>query len=147
MTLKQSSLDWPKLPEPQEPNVEEIIAAYMELRSRKDRLKVEYEERAKKISTKMGLLEVWLQNRMSLDKVNSFNTDAGTAYKATTEHASVVDMDALLDFIKTNEAWHLIEKRVSKTGVRSYLDEGEPVPPGVNWYTSTAIHVRKPNER
>lgn len=128
-------------------SVEDIISAYVKLRTKKDRLIAEHKAEVKKLDERMAKLEVWLQMKMAMDKVNSFNTDAGTAYKTTVEHASVSDMDALLDFIRENEAWHLLEKRVSKTGVKGYLDEGQPLPAGVNWYTSTAIHVRKPNER
>lgn len=132
---------------PAEPTVEAVIARYMDLRSRKEKLTAEYDERVKKISTKMGLLEVWLQQKMAADNLNALPTDAGTAHKVTVEKATVVDMDALLDFIKENQAWHLIEKRVSKSGVKAMLDENLPLPPGVNWYASTAIRVRKPNER
>lgn len=132
---------------PQTPSVEDIIGAYVNLRSKKDQLNAAHNERIKKLNERMAKLEVWLQMKMALDKVNSFNTNAGTAYKTMVEHASVSDMDALLEFIKENEAWHLLEKRVSKNGVRAYIDEEQPIPPGVNWYTSTAIHVRKPNER
>lgn len=129
------------------PSAEDVIAKYMSLRSRKAEIKAACDERVKKLDDAMAKLEAWLQMKMSVDKTNALPTNAGTAYKATVEHASVTDMDALLDFIKKNEAWHLVEKRVSKSGVKGYLDEGQPIPPGVNWYTSTAIHVRKPNER
>jgi len=130
-----------------QPTVESVISGCIELRNRRQKIKAEYEERDKKLKDRIAMLEVWLQEKMLNDKVNAFNTDAGTAYKSTLEHATVSDMDALLDFIKENGAWHLIEKRVSKAGVKAMLDENMPLPPGVNWYTSTSIHVRKPNER
>ena len=129
------------------PSVESVIAGYVELRSRKEKIKAEADERIKKLNERMAKLEVWLQMKMAVDKTTALPTNAGTAYKTTVEHASVIDMDDLLDFIRKNEAWHLIEKRVSKSGVKAYLDEGQPIPPGVNWYTSTAVHVRKPSER
>ncbi len=86
---------------------------------------------------------MWLTS----ENVNSVNTDAGTAYKTTVEQATVSDMSSFIEFVKENEAWHLLEKRVSKTGVRELLDADEPLPPGINWYVTTAINVRKPNER
>jgi hypothetical protein len=130
-----------------QPTVDQIIGAYVKLRGEKEQLTARYKSEVKKLDERMSKLEVWLQMKMAMDKLNSINTDAGTAYKVNVEHASVADMDAFLDYVKQNDAWHLLEKRVSKTGVRAILDEGEPLPAGVNWYTSTAINVRRPNER
>lgn len=130
-----------------EPTVESVIGTYMKLRNICDQRKAAFEAEQKKDKDKMAKCEAWLQMKMHLDGVKSFNTDMGTAYKHTVEQATVVDMDALLEYVKSNDAWHLLEKRVSKTGVRALLDEDQPVPPGVNWSSGTVIHVRKPSER
>lgn len=130
-----------------EPTADEIIAGYIKLRSTKERLVAKHKEQVKAIDQQMAMLEVGLQDMMQKEGLKSLSSESGTAYKVTVEHASVSDMDALLEFIRTNGAWHLLEKRVSKVGVRGYLDEDQPIPPGVNWYTSTAINVRKPTER
>lgn len=126
---------------------EQVIAAYIKLRNRKDRATALYKAEIAKYDEDMAKMENWLQARMAVDNLNALPTDSGTAFKQTTEHASVSDMDALLKFIKDNEAWHLLEKRVSKTGVKGYLEENLPLPPGVDWFTKTEIRVRKPSER
>lgn len=128
-------------------SADQIIAAYVKHRNEKERLTADYKASAKTIDEKLKKLEVWLQMWLSSQNINSVNTDAGTAYKTTVEQATVSDMNAFIEFVKENDAWHLLEKRVSKTGVREMLDADEPVPPGVNWYVTTAINVRKPNER
>lgn len=130
-----------------EPNVDTIIGKYIELRNEKQTKEAAHKAETKKIDEKLKKLEAWLHLKMSADGVKAFNTDSGTAYTTTVEQATVSDMNALLEFIKKNEAWHLLEKRVSKTGVRELLDADEPIPPGVNWYVTTAINIRKPNER
>lgn len=126
---------------------EQVIAAYIRLRNRKERLTAEYKANCEKLNTDMAKMENWLQETMATHNLNAVNTDAGTAFKVTTEHASVSDMDALLNFIRENDAWHLLEKRVSKTGVKGYLDEDLPLPPGVDWFTKQEIRIRKPSER
>lgn len=127
--------------------VESVIKAYLVLRNKKERLTAEYKSNCEKLDVDMAKMQNWLQLKMAADNLNSFNTDAGTAFKVTTEHASVSDMDALLKFIRANEAWHLLEKRVSKLGVKGYLDEKLPLPPGVDWFTKQEVRIRKPNER
>lgn len=131
----------------EEASANDIIGAYVKLRAEKDRETAEYKARVKSIDERMKKLEVWLQMWLTTENVNSVNTDAGTAYKTTVEQATVSDMNSFIEFVKENEAWHLLEKRVSKTGVRELLDADEPLPPGINWYVTTAINVRKPNER
>jgi hypothetical protein len=129
------------------PTVDTIVGAYIELRTRKDRINAEAKAAVKKLDDRMKKLEAWLQMKMHTDGVNALPTDAGTAYKANVEQATVSDMDAFLEYVRANDAYYLLEKRVSKLGVKALLEENQPLPPGINWYTSTAIHVRKPNER
>lgn len=128
-------------------SVDTVVRTYIALRTEKDRINNEAKDSARLIDDQMKKLENWLQSKMNDDGVNSFATDAGTAYKSTVEQASVTDMDAFITYVRENDAFELLEKRVSKTAVRAMLDEGQPLPDGVNWYTSTAIHIRKPNER
>jgi hypothetical protein len=130
-----------------EPTPNDIIGAYVSLRSEKDRISAEYKANVKVIDDKLKKLEVWLQMWLAKEELNSVNSESGTAYKTTVEQATVSDMTSFIEFVKENEAWHLLEKRVSKTGIREMLDADEPIPPGVNWYVTTAINVRKPNER
>ncbi len=130
-----------------EPTPNDIIGAYVSLRSEKDRISAEYKANVKVIDDKLKKLEVWLQMWLAKEELNSVNSESGTAYKTTVEQATVSDMTSFIEFVKDNEAWHLLEKRVSKTGIREMLDADEPIPPGVNWYVTTAINVRKPNER
>lgn len=130
-----------------EPTVDTIIGKYIKLRNLKQSKKAAYEAEAKAIDVSLKKLEAWLHIKMSADGVNAFNTDSGTAYTTTTEQATVSDMGALLEYIKENDAWHLLEKRVSKTGVRELLDADQDIPPGVNWYVASSINVRKPSER
>lgn len=130
-----------------EPTVDAIIGKYIKLRNDKQAKKAAYEAEAKVLDEKLKKLEAWLHVKMQSDGVNAFNTDSGTAYTTKVEQATVSDMGALLEYIKENDAWHLLEKRVSKTGVREMLDADQDIPPGVNWYVASSINVRKPNER
>ena len=58
--------------------------------------------------------------------------------------AQVADWDATLEFIKDNDAYDLLEKRVSKSAVRAYIEEDKAVPAGINYGTRIGVNVRKP---
>ena len=127
-----------------EPNVDQVIAAYLKLRNKKDAIEAEAKERVKELKEKMLKFEAWLKVRADEQGVTSFKTPHGTAFITTTDFANVADWDATLEFIRTNEAYDMLEKRVSKTAVRAYIESTREVPAGVNYGTKLEVNVRKP---
>lgn len=128
-------------------NVDQVIAAYMTLRSKKDAIEGEVKTKVADIKAKMEKLESWIKTQADAQGVTSFKTKHGTAFLTTTDYANVGDWDAVLDFIKTNDAFEMLEKRVSKTAVRNYVENDKFVPPGVNYGTKLEVNVRKPTTR
>jgi len=125
-------------------NVDSVIAAYMKLRSEKDSIEAATKERVSGIKAKMEKLEAWIKEQADLQGVTSFKTKHGTAFLTTTDYANVADWDAVLDFIRENEAFDMLEKRISKVAVRGYIDQNKTVPPGVNYGTRLDVNIRKP---
>lgn len=128
-------------------NVDDVIATYMKLRSQKEAIEAEVKARVSGIKTKMEKLEAWIKEQADAQGVTSFKTKHGTAFLTTTDYANVADWDAVLGFIRENEAFDMLEKRISKTAVRGYIDANKAVPPGVNYGTKLEVNVRKPVAR
>jgi hypothetical protein len=128
-------------------NVDQVIAAYMTLRAKKDAIEGEVKTKVAEIKAKMDKLESWIKTQADEQGVTSFKTKHGTAFLTTTDYANVADWDSVLDFIKTNDAFEMLEKRVSKTAVRNYVENDKFVPPGVNYGTKLEVNVRKPTTR
>lgn len=128
-------------------NVDQVIAAYMTLRSKRDAIEGEVKTKVADIKAKMEKLESWIKTQADAQGVTSFKTKHGTAFLTTTDYANVGDWDAVLEFIKTNDAFEMLEKRVSKTAVRNYVENDKFVPPGVNYGTKLEVNVRKPTTR
>lgn len=124
--------------------VEQVVGTYMKLRRKKEALENQVKADVDAIKGKMTLLESWLMEKADADGVTSFKTSAGTAFVTTTDFANVADWDAVLTFIKNNDAFDMLEKRVSKTAVRAHMDDTGDVPPGINYGTKIGINVRKP---
>lgn len=125
-------------------NVEDVVSTYMKLRGQKDAIEKETKQRVATIKEKMEKLEAWIKEQADAQGVTSFKTRSGTAFLTTTDFATVADWDAMIDFVKENEAYDLLEKRVSKVAVRGYIDQTKAVPPGINYGTRLDVNIRKP---
>jgi hypothetical protein len=125
-------------------NVDDVIATYMKLRDQKAAIEGEVKDKVSTIKTKMEKLEAWIKEKADAEGVTSFKTKHGTAFLTTTDYANVADWDAVLNFIQENSAYDMLEKRVSKTAVRGYIEQEKAVPPGINYGTKLEVNVRKP---
>lgn len=128
-------------------NVDDVVATYMKLRSQKESIEAEVKDRVSVLKAKMEKLEAWIKEQADVQGVTSFKTKHGTAFLTTTDYANVADWDAILDFIRTQEAFDMLEKRISKLAVRGYIEANKAVPPGVNYGTKLEINIRKPVTR
>jgi hypothetical protein len=127
--------------------VDDVVATYMKLRSQKEAMEAEVKDRVSTIKAKMEKLEAWIKEQADIQGVTSFKTKHGTAFLTTTDYANVGDWDAVLDFIRTQEAFDMLEKRISKIAVRGYIEANKAVPPGVNYGTKLEVNIRKPANR
>ena len=127
--------------------VDDIVALYVRLRNEKSAIRAKLDEEVSKIDAKLDKLEAWIKNKADEQGVTSFKTNHGTAFLTTVDYASVEDWDAVLKFVKDNDAFDIFEKRVSKTAVRGYIDSTNSVPSGVLYGTRLEVNVRKPTKK
>jgi hypothetical protein len=130
-----------------EPNVDQVIAAYVKMREKKSRMEAEVKAEVAKINERLMRLEGWLREKADEQGVTSFKTNHGTAFMTTVDFASVADWDAVLKFIKDNDAYDMLERRVSKTAVRGYIEANKSIPAGINYGTKLEVNVRKPTAK
>ena len=129
------------------PNVGDVIRTYMKLRDQKAAIEGEVKERVADLKAKMEKLEAFLKTQMDAQGLTSFKSDYGTAFLTTTDYANVAEWDEVLKFIRDNEAYDLLEKRVSKIAVRGYIEANKAVPPGITYGTKLEVNIRKPGAK
>lgn len=129
------------------PNIGDVIRTYMKLRDQKAAIEAELKERVADLKGKMEKLEAYLKTQMDAQGLTSFKSDYGTAFLTTTDYANVADWDAVLSFVRENEAYDMLEKRVSKIAVRGYIERFKAVPPGINYGTKLEVNIRKPGAK
>lgn len=130
-----------------EPTVDGVIATYIKLRGMKEAIEKDVSKQVAEIKAKMLKLEAWIQAKSDETGVKSFKTDAGTAFLATSDYASVADWDQVMNFVKAHDAWDMLTKGVSKKIVREYIDANGAVPSGVNFGSKVSVNVRRPTKK
>lgn len=101
----------------------------------------EVAEQEKFIKGEISAIEDELLTRMDERKTDRLSNDKLTASKTTTVHASVLDWDAVYDFIKTSGDFSLVQKRISGTAYRELLAMGQV--PGIIPKEVTKVGFRK----
>ena len=124
--------------------VDAVIDTYLKLRRNKEVIEADTKDRLIGIKEKMLKLEAWIQAKSDETGVKSFKTDHGTAFLSTSDYATVADWDAVMAWVKKNEAWDMLTRGVNKRSVRGYIDDTKTVPDGVNFGTKIGVSVRKP---
>lgn len=127
-------------------SADSVIAAYIKLRTHKAALAAKHKAEVAEIDAKMGQLDHWLRASLGAQGATSMKTTGGTAYLKNTSYASVKDWKATLDYIKQNDAWELLERRVSKTAVAAVVENQNTMVPGVDFGYVLTLNVRKPGE-
>jgi hypothetical protein len=127
--------------------INDAVAAYMKLRSQKEKIEAAVKEDLGVVKAKMDKLEAWLKVEMDKQGLTSVKSKYGTAFLTTTDYANVEKWDAVLEFVKQHSAYDLLEKRVSKIAVRGYIEQYKAVPPGVTYGTKLEVNIRKPTAK
>lgn len=127
--------------------IDDVIRTYVKLRDQKAAVEGEVKERVDQIKGKMAKLEAYLKEQMDAQGLTQFKSDHGTAFLTTTDFANVANWDEVLQFIKDTESYDMLEKRISKTAVRGYMDQYKKVPPGITYGTKLDVNIRKPGAK
>ncbi len=125
------------------PTLDQVMERYVQLRDKKEELAKAQKLELKKFSDALDKLETYIALQMDNMGVDSTATKFGTAYFSTKFSTGIADWDALLKFIRENEAWHALDKRVNKTFVESFKEEHNDLPPGVTYEGIRAVNVRR----
>jgi hypothetical protein len=121
-----------------------LVKLFIALRDRRARRKADYQlddvdDREKQEKIEVEFLKRF--NKRGIDNVSA--RGIGTAYRSVRASAKVADWDSLLDFIKKEGAWEMLERRVSKVAVEQFKAETDDLPPGVDWGETQVINFRR----
>jgi len=123
--------------------IDNIIEKYIQLRDRKADLKASFDASVAEIDVYMKKCEGAIMTHLDKNGVDSVGTPNGTAFKSTTTSATVADKEIFLNYVRSNDAWPLMDVRASKTAVAEFVAETSDLPPGINWRAETVVRIRR----
>lgn len=123
-----------------------ITRAHINLRDARSELKKKYEADDKDLKEAQGKIEAAMLDHLNKNGMDSVRTEAGTFYRQEEITPSASDWSALYDWIKDNDAWDALERRIKKTFIKEYAETHEGgLPPGVSVYREYVMRVRRPS--
>lgn len=127
--------------------IDTMIENYVKLRDKKKAVEDKHKAELAPFKETMDQLEGWLLEAMNTTGTESVRTPHGTAFKSMRTSAVVRDWQATLGFIRSHEAWHLLEARVSKTAAFAVIKETKEPIPGVETSQEVGVNVRRAGEK
>lgn len=100
-----------------------LVEKFVALRDKVAEIKKRHKEELAKYNVVMATLEGWLKQELLTSGSESIRTSAGTFYKTTQTSVTCNEWSKTLEWIKDNDAWELLEARVSKTAALEILKD------------------------
>ena len=126
-------------------DTEEVVKAYLAVRTERERILREYEAQDAKLKEDLKKIEAVLLDVCNTINADSIKTSLGTVMRKLNERYFCSDWDNFRKFVLENEAVELFEKRIHQGNFKQFMEthEGDGLPPGVNVMREYGITVRK----
>jgi hypothetical protein len=128
-------------------SVGKLSQIYLKIRDARSELKSKYEEEDKTLEAQMDVIEAKLLEICKDTEADSIKTQAGTVMRRVATRYWTNDWDSMYNFVKDNDAYGLLERRLHQTNMKQYLEENpDKFPPGMLLDSQYKITVRRSNK-
>jgi len=126
-------------------DAEALVSAYINIRDERDRIINQQKQVLKELEVQLETVSKALLEICKENKLDGFRTDFGTVSQITKTEYWTNDWESLYKFIKENDAFHLLHKRVNQSGMKEFLEENPDLhPAGLNVDQEYSIRVTRP---
>ena len=124
--------------------VDKLAGIYIKIRDARARLKSEYEAKDTELQEQMDMIEEQLLEACKAIGADSIRTVAGTVIRSVKNRYWTNDWSSMYKFIKDNDAFALLERRIHQTNMKEFLSENSDLlPAGLNVENEYTIVVRR----
>lgn len=127
--------------------VNDLIAMYIAERNQLATDRHGYDARETRIKTHLAVIASVLKDRGDTAGVDSFSTDAGTAFRKEKEQFRVGAWESLVNYIKKTGNFQILQKRLSPNAVKEVKEVDGAWPDGVEYVCIEEFSVRSPTAR
>lgn len=120
-----------------------MVRAYMKIREARAALKAEFDAKDKELKSKLEMLDGEFIKAFTETGTTSIKTADGIVFRQTNTKATIADTSAFFPWVAENDAFDMLQKRVTVKAVTDYLEEHGEAPPGVTVYREHEVRVRK----
>jgi hypothetical protein len=127
--------------------LDKLAAIYIKIRDAKDKLTADYKQQYANLEEQMSVLEAEMLETCKTMNADSIRTKAGTIIRSIKSRYWTNDWDSMYRFIKENDAYGLLEKRLHQTHMKEFLSENpDLLPMGLNVESEYTVVVRRSKE-
>ena len=120
-----------------------MIQKYVALRDKKEAIEEKHKAELVPFREAMNMLEAYMLEALDNQGLQSMRSPHGTAFKKLRTSAKVTSWSEVLDFIRANNAWDLLEQRVSKLAAQNIIEETKKPIPGVETTSEVCVNVQR----
>lgn len=125
-------------------DLNKVTKAYLRLRDARDELRRDYTDADNKLKEKQELLEASMLSFLNGTQQESSRTLSGTVYKQEEIIPTGSDWERFYEWVKENDAFDALERRIKKGFVAEHMREHEGAPPpGVSVLRRYVVRVRR----
>ena len=122
---------------------ETLVAKSIELRDRLTQLSDVFKAEKAALDEAKDTIDHELKNRLEAAGGTSLKTKAGTIMSKTTTSYKLADSGTFINWVRENGKVELLQQRLATTELKSMLDAGAELPPGVMPETTVSISIRR----
>lgn len=124
------------------PTIEKLVKIYMKMKAAHSEL----EAQAEAVKKQQDEVKNAIKDMMQAEGVLSSKTSFGTVSLSLKKRYYTHDWDSFKQFVMTNDALDLFEKRIAQRNMAQFLEANPTlVPPGLDSISEYEVSVRKPS--
>ena len=121
-----------------------LVTAFRNIRDHKQDLNRAHDAVIKDLDDKLDRLKAVMLEELNRNNGDSVRTSAGTFYRELVVIPTGSDWEKFYEFVKENDAFDALERRIKRTFVTDYMkDHDGAIPPGISVFRKYDVKVRK----
>jgi predicted secreted Zn-dependent protease len=122
-----------------------LVLAYRKIRDAINEKEEAHKEEIADLKAQQDVLSAALLDLCNEQNLDSIRTPAGTVTRTVNTRYWTNDWESMYEFIRENEAMHLLEQRIHNGNMKQFLNENpDDLPVGLQADTKYVVRVRKP---